>query len=82
MPNAKPLMPVLVEWHDIIDGGGEWADDEHLSPVTVYTAGFLLKKGKKHIVLVRDYYDDEGRRTYGGKLAIPTGCIVKMTGLA
>lgn len=81
MATRKELRPVLVEWHDIVDGGGEWQDDEHLSPVTVYTVGYLLSKGSKHIVVMRDYYDQEGRRTYGGKLAIPTGCIVKIQNL-
>jgi len=42
----------------------------------------LLSKGPKHIVVVRDYYDHEGKRTYGGKLAIPVGCVVKIQNLA
>lgn len=78
----KPLKPVMVEWHDILDGGGEWSDGHELEPVTVLTVGYLLSKGPKHIVVVRDYYDHEGKRTYGGKLAIPVGCIVKIQNLA
>ena len=80
MAAIKKLKPVLVEWHDILDGGAEWQDEGELAPVTVLTAGFLLSRGPKHIVVVRDYYDHEGKRVYGGKLAIPTGCIVKSTG--
>jgi hypothetical protein len=82
MVASKKLKAVLVEWHDILDGGGEWQDDDgKLAPVTVRTCGFMLSKGPKHIVLVRDYFDDEGKRTLGGRLAIPTGCIVKITQL-
>lgn len=74
----KPLRPVRVEWHDILDGGGEWQDDGHLAPVTVFTTGYLVSKTKKHLVIVRDYYDLEGKRTYGGKIAIPSGCVVSL----
>lgn len=81
MVALKKLKPVLVEWHDILDGGAEWQDESELAPVTVLTAGFLLTKGLKHIVVVRDYYDHDGKRVYGGKLAIPVGCIVKTTPL-
>lgn len=80
MAALKKLKPVLVEWSDILDGGAEWNDDHDLEPVTVMTAGFLLSKGPKHIVVVRDYYDHEGKRTLGGRLAIPVGCIVRMQG--
>lgn len=82
MAALKKLNAVLVEWQDIIDGGGEWSDDHELEPVTVLTAGFLLSKGQKHIVIVRDYYDHEGKRTYGGRLAIPVGAVVRIQGLA
>jgi hypothetical protein len=81
MAKSKELAPVLVEWSDIIDGGGEWHDDAHLEPVTVYTVGYLVSKGRKHIVIVRDYFDCDGRRTFGGKLAIPIGCVVKIQSL-
>lgn len=82
MAALKKLKAVLVEWSDILDGGGEWQDDGHdLEPVTVYTAGFLLSKGPKHIVVVRDYFDHEGKRTLGGRLAIPVGCIVRIVNL-
>jgi hypothetical protein len=81
MATLKKLKPVLVEWQDIIDGGGEWSDDHELEPVTVWTAGFLLSKGPKHIVVVRDYYDHEGKRTFGGRLSIPVGTVVKIQGL-
>lgn len=81
MAALKKLKAVLVEWSDILDGGAEWNDSGELEPVTVYTAGFLLSKGPKHIVVVRDYFDHEGKRTLGGRLAIPVGCIVKMVTL-
>lgn len=81
MATIKRLRPVMVEWHDILDGGGEWQDDGDIAPVTVFSAGFMLSKGPKHIVLVRDYYDHDGKRTLGGRLAIPVGCIVKITQL-
>lgn len=81
MAARKDLKPVLVEWHDILDGGGEWQDEDPISPVTVYTAGFLLSRGPKHIVIARDYFDHEGKRTLGGRLAIPTGCIVRIQNL-
>ena len=82
MPVSKKLKPVLVEWHDILDGGGEWQDDDgNLAPVTVRTVGFLLSKGPKHIVVTRDYFDNDGKRTLGGRLAIPVGCIVKIQNL-
>lgn len=79
MATLKKLKAVLVEWHDILDGGAEWQESSELEPVTVMTAGFLLSKGPKHIVVVRDYYDHDGKRTYGGKLAVPAGCIVKIS---
>lgn len=81
MATLKKLRPVLVEWHDILDGGAEWQESGELEPVAVFTAGFLLTKGPKHLVIARDYYDHEEKRTYGGKLAIPTGCVVKITSL-
>lgn len=79
MATLKKLRAVLVEWHDILDGGAEWQESGELEPVTVMTAGFLLSRGSKHIVIVRDYYDHDGKRTYGGKLAIPAGCIVRIS---
>jgi hypothetical protein len=81
MATLKRLRPVLVEWLDIIDGGGEWSDDHELEPVTVYTTGFMLSKSLTRVVIVRDYYDHEGKRTLGGRLAIPVGCIVKIQNL-
>jgi hypothetical protein len=81
MPVLKKLKPVLVEWADILDGGAEWNDEHELEPVTVFTAGFILSKGPKHIVVVRDYYDHEEKRTLGGRLAIPVGCIVRIVNL-
>lgn len=73
----KRLKPVMVEWQDILDGGGEWQDGV-IAPVLVRSTGFLLSQGPKHIVLVRDYFDLEGRRTLGGQLAIPVGCIKRL----
>jgi hypothetical protein len=81
MASPKKLRPVLVEWHDILDGGSEWQDDGDISPVTVKTVGFMLSKGPKHIVVIRDYFDHDDKRTFGGRLAIPSGCIVKITQL-
>jgi hypothetical protein len=81
MATLKKLKPVLIEWQDIIDGGGEWSDDHELEPVTVFTAGFLLSKGQKHIVIVRDYYDHEEKRTFGGRLSIPVGTVVRIQNL-
>ena len=49
--------------------------------MTVRTVGFLLSKGQKHIVVTRDYFDHEEKRTLGGRLAIPVGCIVKIQNL-
>jgi hypothetical protein len=79
-PSLKPLKPVLVEWSDILDGGPEWHphDGDQLKPVRVKTTGYLLSVSKKHIVIVRDYFDAEGKRTLGGRLAIPTGCIERI----
>lgn len=79
-----PLRPVTVEWHDIFDEGSEWIhhDAKPTKPVRVRTTGYLHSKHKNHIVLVRDYYDHGGKRTLGGRLAIPTGCIIKLVYLA
>ena len=77
----KRLPAVLVDWLDILDGGSEWQEGT-ISPVRVRTVGFLLSESRKHIVLVRDYFDMDGKRTLGGRLAIPLGCIQKMTTLA
>jgi hypothetical protein len=82
MATLKKLKAVLVEWSDILDGGAEWSDGHELEPVTVLTTGFLLSKGPKHIVIVRDYYDHEDKRTLGGRLAIPVGCITRIQNLA
>lgn len=82
MATLKKLKPVLVEWLDILDGGGEWQPPHTTpSPVKVRTVGYLYKSNKKHIVLIRDYFDLDGHRTIGGALAIPFGCIVKITNL-
>lgn len=81
MATLKKLKPVLVEWSDILDGGAEWSDDHELEPVTVLTAGFLLSKSQKHIVVVRDYYDHDGKRTLGGRLSIPVGTVVRIQNL-
>ena len=76
----KPLKPVMLEWSDILDGGAEWHqhDGKFLKPVRVKTVGYLLHVNKKNIVIVRDYFDIEGKRTLGGRLAIPCGCIEKI----
>lgn len=76
----KRLKPVMVEWQDILDGGAEWQDGV-IAPVLVRTTGFLLTENKKHVVLVRDYFDLDGKRTLGGQLAIPLGCIKRMVEL-
>lgn len=81
MATLKKLKAVLVEWRDILDGGSDWSDDHELEPVTVFTAGFLLSRGQKHIVIVRDYYDHEGKRTLGGRLSIPVGTVVRIQSL-
>lgn len=81
MAALKKLKPVLVEWSDILDGGADWSDDHELDPVTVLTAGFLLSKSQTRVVIVRDYYDHDGKRTLGGRLAIPVGCIVRIQNL-
>jgi hypothetical protein len=80
----KPLKMVMLEWSDILDGGAEWHqhDGKFLKPVRVKTVGYLLHVNKKNIVIVRDYYDHDGKRTLGGRLAIPTGCIEKIVYLA
>jgi hypothetical protein len=76
----RPLKPVTVIWRDIFDDGPNWQDgDTHLLPVIVKTTGYLLTDNKKHIVVVRDYYDHQGKRTLGGRVAIPKGCIDKIT---
>ena len=77
VPLRKRLRPVTVEWQDILDGGGEWHDGL-ISPVLVRTSGFLLSEGKNHVVIVRDYYDQDGKRILGGQLAIPVGCIKRL----
>lgn len=83
MASLKKLTPVVVEWLDILDGGGEWQQPHTTpSPVQVRTVGYIHKRNKRHIVLIRDYYDLDGHRTIGGALAIPLGCIVKITDLA
>lgn len=73
---------ILIEWADIVDGGAEWHHgEEPLKPVLVRTVGFLVSESKKHIVVVRDYYHQDGKRVLGGRLAIPTGCIERITEL-
>lgn len=76
----RPLRPVTVEWHDIFDEGSEWIyhDAKPTKPVKVRSTGYLLSENDKFIVMVRDYYDHDGKRTLGGRVAIPRGCITKM----
>ena len=81
MAALKKLKAVLVEWSDILDGGADWSDEHELDPVTVLTAGFLLSKSQTRVVIVRDYFDNDGKRTLGGRLAIPVGCIVRIQNL-
>lgn len=81
MATLKKLRPVLVEWRDILDGGADWSDEHELEPVTVFTTGFLLSKGQQHLVIVRDYYDHDGKRTFGGRLSIPVGTVVRIQSL-
>lgn len=80
MATFQKLKPILVEWMDIVDGGGEWQTDTP-SPVKVRTIGYLYKQTKKHIVVIRDYHDMDGHRTIGGTLAIPNGCIHRVVNL-
>lgn len=79
----RPLQPVSVEWNDIFDEGSEWIhhDAKPTKPVKVRSTGYLLTENKKFLVLVRDYYDHDGKRTLGGRVAIPIGCIDKITKL-
>lgn len=74
---------VLVEWHDVFDGGAEWTHPEtpDPKPVLVRTVGFLKAEAKKHITIARDYYDEGGRRVHGGLIAIPRGMIVRIVEL-
>jgi hypothetical protein len=76
----RPLQPVTVEWNDIFDEGSEWIhhDAKPTKPVKVRSTGFLLEKNLKFLVLVRDYYDHEFKRVFGGRVAIPVGCIDKI----
>lgn len=80
----RPLQPVTVEWNDIFDEGSEWIhhDAKPTKPVKVRSTGYLLSKNEKFVVLVRDYYDHDGKRVFGGRVAIPTGCIDKISYLA
>lgn len=80
----KRLKPVLVVWRDILDHGADWHHDGDADPrpVRVSTVGYLKSETKQHIVIARDYYDLNGKRTHGGLLAIPRGCIVSVTELA
>ena len=48
----------------------------------VRSTGFLLSQNAKFLVLVRDYYDHDGKRVFGGRVAIPTGCVDKIIHLA
>lgn len=79
----RPLQPVTVEWNDIFDEGSEWIhhDAKPTKPVKVRSTGYLLTENKKFLVLVRDYFDHDGKRTLGGRVAIPLGCIDKITKL-
>jgi hypothetical protein len=80
MKQLRILKPVTVVWRDIFDDGPSWQDgDTQLNPITVRTTGYLLSDNAKHIVIVRDYYDHQGRRTLGGRVAIPKGCIDKIS---
>lgn len=75
--------PKLVEivWSDILDGGPEWHHDEGepLRPVRVRTVGYVIRETQKTLEIARDYYHHEGKRTLGGRLVIPKGCIEKLT---
>ena len=76
----RPLPPVTVEWNDIFDEGSEWIhhDDKPTKPVKVRSTGYLLSQNGKFLVLVRDYYDHDGKRVFGGRVAIPVGCVDKI----
>lgn len=73
--------PVVVVWRDILDEGSEWIhpDSDPIVPVVVRTAAYLLYKTPEFVVIARDYYDHDGSRVYGGRMAIPYGCIDSIT---
>jgi hypothetical protein len=75
--------PVVVVWRDIFDEGPEWIHPgaDPIVPVVVRTAAYLLCKNADFVVVARDYYDHEGARVYGGRMAIPYGCIDSITGI-
>ena len=82
MSKHKKLLPVMVEWRDILDGGAEWSDDHNIVPADVVTVGFLLSRNKSHLVIVRDYCDVDDERSLGGRLAVPVGCVKKIRRLS
>lgn len=77
----RQLPPITVEWNDIFDEGADWIehDAKPTKPVKVRSTGYLLTKNSRFLVMVRDYFDHEGKRTLGGRVAIPTGCIDRIT---
>lgn len=57
-----------------------WGDGtEGVRPVVVHTIGVLLQRTKEFVVVVRDAYWDRtsGEVVTGGRLALPTGMIIK-----
>lgn len=74
------MKAVKVEWLDSASNS-HWfpADDCELTPTNIVSFGFVLKDEKDYIVLAQNYCEeiDEGCN----RIAIPKGCITKLTDL-
>lgn len=72
------LKPVLVEWEDAAGGAPRWepaAVAARRKPVLALTAGFLLKRTKKRIVVALTLAEDGD---CFGTMAIPASWVVRV----
>ncbi|KKL13618.1 hypothetical protein LCGC14_2523940 [marine sediment metagenome] len=77
---AKKTPLVLVEWRDSMSlGGGPWHTREVVCkshPSTIKSAGFLVKRTKKKVIIAGHEADYDG--DVAGEMCIPASCIISI----
>ena len=74
----KPKL-VEVEWVDSSSTPG-WQSEIQKTPLTCYSAGYLIHKDKKGVVVALNR-SPEALKNFGDTMTIPACCIIKIRNL-